>query len=394
MADSDAGGKTPTQDSAAVPVAPAEKPYGVPPTLVSFAGIMWRVIVIGFAIYVILLMLGKIAPIMVAIFMALLLTALALPLARLLERFLPSAASVILALVAIASVGTFILYQVIKSIASEGDALSAAVKEGITQIDDWLQQGPLSLTGDQLKSVHDTTDKWVHNAAVDVLNAAASELSSLGTFFMAAAVFLFSAFFFMASGPTIWSWIVSWAPTRARAAFNISGDLAWVSLAGYTRGMVVVAIADATLVFIGLLILQVPLAAALAAVVFMGAFIPMIGAPIATLLAAVVALATRGVGIAILVIILTVIVGSFDGDVMQPLVMGKAVSLSPLAIIIVISAGAISFGIIGALVAVPIVSSIYSVMKFLTNRDPEHPFPPEPPPEPTSEPVPTEAAAK
>lgn len=117
-----------------------------------------------------------------------------------------------------------------------------------------------------------------------------------------------------------------------------------------------------------------PLAPALAAVVFIGAFIPVIGAPVATFFAAIVALAERGPVIALLVIVLTVIVGSFDGDVLQPLVMGKAVNLHPLAIVIAIAAGSIALGIVGALIAVPIAGAIYGVAKYLTNRDPEHPY--------------------
>jgi predicted PurR-regulated permease PerM len=170
-------------------------------------------------------------------------------------------------------------------------------------------------------------------------------------------------------------------PTRARPYVDTSGHLAWDSLSGYTRGTVVVALCDSILVFIGLLILQVPMAPALAAIVFFGAFIPVIGAPIATFFAAIVALAERGPIVALLVIGLTVVVGSFDGDVLQPLVMGKAVSLNPLAIIILIAIGSIVLGIIGALVAVPIGASIYRVLKYLTNRDPEHPLPGHPPPE-------------
>ena len=102
-------------------------------------------------------------------------------------------------------------------------------------------------------------------------------------------------------------------------------------------GLVVIALADAALVFIGLTILQVPLAPALAAVVFLGAFIPVIGAPIATFFAAIVALAERGPLVALLVIALTVVVGSADGHILQPLVMGRAENLHPLAIIVVIA---------------------------------------------------------
>ena len=160
---------------------------------------------------------------------------------------------------------------------------------------------------------------------------------------------------------------MSWLPKEIEESVNVSGRIAWGSISGYTRGIVIIAFADALLVFIGLTILQVPLAPALAAVVFLGAFIPVIGAPIATFFAAIVALAERGPLIALLVVILTVL---------QPLVMGKAVNLHPLAIILAIAAGSIALGIVGALIAVPIAGAVYGVAKYVTGRDPEHSFPP------------------
>jgi predicted PurR-regulated permease PerM len=87
-----------------------------------------------------------------------------------------------------------------------------------------------------------------------------------------------------------------------------------------------------------------------------------------------VALAERGPIIALLVIVLTIIVGSFDGDVLQPLVMGKAVNLHPLAIIIAIAAGSLFLGIVGALIAVPVAGALYGVLKYVTNRDPDRPY--------------------
>ncbi|MEI6506622.1 MAG: AI-2E family transporter [Planctomycetota bacterium] len=108
----------------------------------------------------------------------------------------------------------------------------------------------------------------------------------------------------------------------------------------------------------------------------------MIGAPVATFFAAIVALAEKGPVVAVLVIILTIIVGSFDGDVKQPLVMGKAVNLHPLAIVIAIAAGAIALGIVGAPIAVPIAGAVYGIAKYVTGRDPEHPYVDNPEPVP------------
>ena len=358
----------------------------IPPTLATMAGITWRVLLIGFAVLILLWGVFQIAAVALAFFMALFVTALAGPIAGLLSRVMPKVVAVVTSLVLITVAGITVLVVVVRSIISEGPALRKAITDGINQLQEWARSGPLQLTDEQVSTFTVDAQKWLVQAGKDVAETLASDLGALGTIITAGSVFLFAVLFFMTSGSTIWQWLVTWMPARSRAAIDISGQLAWGTMAGYTRGVVVVAVADAVLVFIGLLILQVPLAPALAAIVFMGAFIPVIGAPIATLLAAVVALATRGPMIALLVVALTIVVGSFDGDVMQPLVMGRAVSLHPLAIVTIIAAGALTFGVIGALIAVPVVSSIYVVAKYLTGRDPDNPFPPSgaAPPGPTA----------
>jgi len=349
--------------------------------LQTLAGITWRILILAFAAYLLVWAIFQIGPVALALFLALFVTALAGPIARVLGRFLPKTLAVVVSLLLLTVAAFVLLGQVIRSIVAEGPALAEAVTAGIGQIDDWLQTGPLKLTGDQLTQVQSEVSTWLSDSGKTLAAGIASDVGAIGTLITAGSVFLFGTIFFMTSGPAIWQWVVSWVPERARESFDVCGDLAWGTLAGYTRGMVVVALCDAILVLIGLTILQVPLAPALAAVVFMGAFIPVIGAPIATLMAAVVALATKGLTTAVLVVALTIIVGSFDGDVMQPLVMGKAVSLHPLAIVSIIASGALTFGVIGALIAVPVVSSVYVVAKYLAGKDEEHPYPPNAPPD-------------
>jgi predicted PurR-regulated permease PerM len=367
--------------------------------LKSLAGVTWRIIVLGFAFYLLIQAIGLVFPVAFALFLALFTTALADPVARLLGRLLPRVLSVVLALLLILSAGVFLMVRVIGSIVNEGDQLSAAVSAGIGQIQDWLENGPLQLTTDQFNSLQSQAENWLEQTGQDAVATIASDLGALGVVITAGSVYIFGTIFFLTAGGTIWQWVVGWIPLRARTAFDVCGHLAWRTMAGYTRGVVVVALFDALLVFIGLTVLQVPLAPVLAAVVFMGAFIPVIGAPIATLLAAIVALATKGPTTAILVVALTIVVGSFDGDVMQPLVMGKTVQLHPLAIVTIIAAGALTLGIVGALIAIPVASSFYAVAKYLAGRDPDNPFPhpgrdgpPDPPSEPAAESEAREAA--
>jgi predicted PurR-regulated permease PerM len=351
----------------------ADRP-DIPAPLATSAGIVWRLLILGAGVLALgYLMLNSLFAITFALFFALLITAWASPLMNLLNKKIPKPIAMVISLFTIAVLVVGILSAVVISTVSEGPKLVTAAQTGVQQIESWLKSGPLSLSDDQISSVVSSAKGAAETVGKGLLGEAVGALSSVGTLIIAGSVFIFAVITFMLSGRATWAWLMSWVPSGARDKTSESGQIAWNSIAGYSRGIVIVAFADATLVFIGLLILQVPLAPALAALVFLGAFIPIVGAPIATLFAAIVALAERGVVIALLAVLLTVIVGSFDGDVLQPLVMGKAVNLAPLAIVMAIAIGSVALGIIGALVAVPIAGAIYGVMKYLSGRDPDRP---------------------
>ena len=347
---------------------------GVPDTLKNMAGITWRLLVLVAGFVLIATVFNAVFPVVFALFFAMLVTAWTSPVMNLLHKFLPKVLPMILALLAIGAAIILILYSVITSTISEGPKLAASIESGFSDIQNWLKTGPLQLNDADISNLMGQAKGLGGTLAKGILGDAVSAFGSIGTLVIAGSVFIFGVIFFLMAPATIWSWIISWVPRKASHHIDVAGRIAWDSISGYTRGIVIVAFLDAVLVFIGLEILGVPLAPALAAVVFIGAFIPVIGAPVATFFAALVALAEKGPVTALLVIVLTVIVGSFDGDVMQPLVMGKAVNLHPLAIVIAIAAGAIALGIVGALIAVPIAGAVYGIAKYVTGRDPEHPF--------------------
>ena len=357
---------------------------GIPDTLKRLSGITWRLLVLVAGFVLIARVFDSIFPVVFALFFAMLVTAWTSPVMNLLNKIMPKVLAMILALVAIGSAIVLVLYSVIRSTISEGPKLAASIQSGFVDIETWMKTGPLHLDEADIGNLLDQAKGLGADVAKGVLGDALGAAGSVGTLIIAGSVFIFGVIFFLMSPSTIWAWVISWIPRKTSHHVDVAGRIAWESISGYTRGIVIVAFLDALLVFIGLLILQVPLAPALAAVVFIGAFIPVIGAPVATFFAAIVALAERGPVVAVLVIVLTIIVGSFDGDVMQPLVMGKAVNLHPLAIVIAIAAGAIALGIVGALIAVPIAGAVYGIAKYVTGRDPEHPYVDDPEPAPAA----------
>lgn len=368
-----------------------EQGDGVPSNLKTVAGITWRVLVAIGGIVVLAIVMNTIFPVVFAVFFAMLVTAWTSPLMNLLAKIMPKVIAMILALLAIATGIVLILGSVVRSSISEGPKLVESIRSGIADIEEWLRRPPLEMSSDQFNNLMGQAQKFGEGVLRGLAGDALGALGSVGTLIIAGSVFLYAVVFFLLAPQQIWNWLLSWVPLRLRERVDVSGHIAWDSISGYTRGIVIVAFCDAVLVFIGLSLMQVPLAPALAAVVFLGAFIPVVGAPVATFFAAIVALAERGPLIALLVIALTVVVGSFDGDVLQPLVMGKAVNLHPLGIVFAIAAGSIALGIVGALVAVPIAGAFYGVTKYLTNRDPSRPLLPGSPGPPTPPPAATTA---
>ena len=203
------------------------------------------------------------------------------------------------------------------------------------------------------------------NIALGVLTSLGS-IVSLAT---AAAAGFFVLIFILIQPAEILAWIARWIPARNREVSAQSIRIGWNAFSQYSRGILLVAMSNAVLVTILLLIMGVPLAVPLGVIVFFGAFIPYIGAPLAMLLAAAVAFISNGPLAGALVIVLIFVIGQIEGNVLQPLILGHSVSLHPVAIVLVTAVAAAYFGIVGALIGVPIAAAIYGIMKYV--RGPE-----------------------
>lgn len=363
---------TPHFDDAAP--SPSNKPFQafgnteVPAGLRNVAGIIWRVLLVLVALFIVVSFVGFLGGVALALFFSAIIAALGIPIKTRLAQKMPNALATTLTLLLLFVSATLILGFVLKSVITEASGLATAAQQGLIQIEGWLKTGPLQMTDNAVSQLLQQGQKWLSEEGISIAKDLPSTLGSFGDFITAAAVAIFGCFFFINSGKEIWAWAMSWVPDHVRTEVDDCGQVGWQTLSGYTRGLIIIAFLDGVLVGIGLTILGVPLAAALAVIVMFGALIPVIGAPVATLFAAVVALATEGPVIALLVVGLTVLVGSFDGDIMQPLIMGHAVQLHPLAIVAAIAFGTLTFGIVGALIAVPVLGTFYSIAKYLSGR--------------------------
>jgi len=182
---------------------------------------------------------------------------------------------------------------------------------------------------------------------------------------------LFFLLFSLRDGAKIWTWVVGLAPRAARSRIRGAGDRAWSTLSGYVRATVLVAFVDSIGIGLGLFILQVPLALPLTAFVFLSSFIPIIGALLSGTVAVLVALVTGGFVKALIVLGVVIAVQQLESHVLQPVLMGRAVHLHPLAVALSIATGVIVAGIAGALLAVPIAACLNVTVKYLSGKDAE-----------------------
>jgi predicted PurR-regulated permease PerM len=339
----------------------------------------WRLLVIVSIAAVFLWLLGRLHRVVVPVAIALLLAALLSPAVGWLRRHgvHRSLATVLVMVGGLALVGGTLTLVITEFIDSAGN-LADQAQDGIRKIQGWLKGGIFHLTDQQIQSFLDSAQKFIKdhqsNLTTGAIATATTALDVLTSIFL----ILFTLFFFLRDGDRIWRFVVNLLPHNARMPIANAGYQGWATLVAYVRATVLVAFIDAVGIGTGLAILRVDLAFALAALVFLGAFIPIIGATLSGAVAVLVALVTRGPVTALLVLAVVIGVQQLEGHVLQPLIMGRAVSIHPLAVILAIATGLVLAGIIGALVSVPIVAVLNTAVRHLYANRMHQPQPPPP----------------
>lgn len=332
----------------------------------------WRFLVVVAAVGTLLFMIGYLSEVTIPVAVALLLSALLTPVRQFLvnkgwRRGLAAAVVFVVGILLVVALLTVVVQQ----FASGAKDLATQANSGLDKVQNWLVTGPLKLSQDQINSAVTSLKAAVVNNQDALTSGAISTATSVGHIITGLVLALFTLFFFLRDGRQIWSWIVGLMPLRARARITEAADRSWATLTGYVRATVLVAAVDATGIGLGLVILGVPLAVPLTALVFLSSFIPIIGALISGLVAVLVALVTVGLVKAIIVLAVVITVQQLEGHVLQPVLLGRAVSLHPLAVVLAIASGVILLGVIGGLLAVPIAACANAAVKSLasTSRD-------------------------
>jgi predicted PurR-regulated permease PerM len=328
----------------------------------------WRLVVIAAAGFGIAWVLAFFAVVTLPLAIALLIAALAGPAVRGLQALhLPGGLSAGLVMAAGISAVAVLLTFVGQQIADGVDELAGQVVVGLQQIRDWLRVGPIGLTDSQINTWLGDAQRLIRENTQDegVVTRVTKVGTALGHVVAGFFIVVFATYFFLADGNRIWSWLVRLAPRASRELIDSSGRVAWVSLTQFVRATVLVALVDAVGIAFVAWVLSVPFVLALGVLVFLGAFVPMLGATIAGSVAVLVALVDQGPWTALLMLGGVILVQQLEGHVLQPFLMGRFVSLHPLGVILAIACGVLVAGIAGALVAVPLAAAANAVVQHL-----------------------------
>ncbi|WP_136518760.1 MULTISPECIES: AI-2E family transporter [Cellulomonas] len=345
--------------------------HPVPPSVQAAAAWSWRLLLIAAAVAVGVWLLGVSKVIVVPVAVALLLTVLLAPFVTFLQRRvrLPRALAATVALALMLGVVGGLLTLAGRSIVSGIAALADQAAEGVDTLLVWLSDGPLGLDQAQLDGYVDQVQETVVGSGQQIATGALSVTVTVGHVLAGTLVALFCTLFFLIDGRRIWAWVVGLLPRGSRERVHQAGRRGWVTLGAYTRTQILVAAVDAVGIGLGAVLLQLPLAVPLAVLVFFGSFIPFVGAILTGTIAVLVALVSQGWVSALIMLVIVLAVQQLEGHVLQPFLMGHAVSLHPVAVLLVVATGSFAAGIVGALFAVPVAAVLNTVVLYLHGHD-------------------------
>ncbi|HEU4850090.1 MAG TPA: AI-2E family transporter [Terrimesophilobacter sp.] len=342
----------------------------------------WRLLVVAGVIAVFVFLVIQLKLIVIPLMVAILLGALLVPLVQFLQRHRwPKWLAVAVAEVGLIGVVTGLVYLIVTQIVRGFPDLRDRSLVFFEELKTLLLNSPLHLTEAQINDYLAQSWEAIQRDSQWLLSGAVSFGSSFGHFLAGILLVLFATLFILIDGRRIWQWTVRLFPRRARAAADGAGRAGWVTLTDFVRVQIFVAFIDAVGIGLGAWILGLffggfPLVVPIAIAVFLGSFIPVVGAVLTGAIAVFVALVYLGIWPAVIMLGIVLLVQQVEGHILQPLVMGTAVKVHPLAVVFAVAAGGFLAGIAGALFAVPVVATLNIMIHYIARGEwREHPDP-------------------
>lgn len=322
----------------------------------------WRLLLLLIAAVLAVWIMVRLALVTLPVIVALILATLCVPVADWLERHgvKPALAALITVVGGLFAIGG-IIAALVPTFIDQIVELRPTIDAGFENILAWLEEGPFGYDRQQLEDLMSQLSDRVSSSGGQIASGVLTGAAAVGSGIAAFALLIVLLFFFVKDRAEIGGWFLARTPERYRPAGSAVAGRAWGALSGYVHGTATIALIDAIGIGIGLAVLGVPLVLPLALLVFLGAFIPVIGALLAGLVAVLVALADGGFTAALLVLALIIVVQQIEGNILQPIIMRRAVALHPVVVLIALAAGASVAGIVGAFLSVPVAAVLAAV---------------------------------
>jgi predicted PurR-regulated permease PerM len=326
----------------------------------------WRLLVVGLGVWVLTRIFLRIELVAFSFVIALFLTAVLHPLEKKLRRIpgprsLSAALALIIGLAVLVGIGWFVGWQ----ISTHATDIGNQVSDFVDKTRNWLRTGPLHLKSSDLDKIADNIKTWIKQHQGQLISGAIQTVRTVVEFLGAVLLVLLSTFFLLRDGPQIWGWTVRLFPRAAQPRLDFAGRAGWHTLGGYMRGQLIIAVFHGVSVTVVLLVVRVPLAAALGVLIFLGSFVPLLGITVSGALAVAVTLLEHGVTGAIVVAVTIIVLFQLEGHFLQPVIMSRSVAVHPLAIALSVVTGTIVAGIVGALLAVPLIAFLNTTVHAL-----------------------------
>ena len=337
-----------------------ERVFVAPPWLRDAGVVAWLLVGIVLVIVGLVWLLALTSTIVVPVITATLIASVTAPLVgRLRRRGVPRGAGAALILVAIVALGAFLGVLVLGGITSQASEIASQLRSATDKLAKGLQDVGVSASSAQ-NAQQDATSS-VNSLGKVFLNGIANSINELASLAAFLAFTVLSLFFLLKDGPTLRAWVERHSGIPPAAAHVITGDMMG-ALRGYFAGVTVVAAFSAVIVGVGAVIIGVPLAGTIAVVTFLGGYIPYIGAWTAGAFAVLIALGGSGTDAAIAMTVVALLAIGVLQQMVQPLAMGAALGIHPLAVLILTIGGGALFGMVGLVLAAPLASAIVRII--------------------------------
>lgn len=332
-----------------------------PEWLIGASEWVWRSVVVGVGVLLVVYVLSHLLVVALPVIVALLLSTVLVPVVRWLEhRGLPPALAALLALLGFVALVAGAVGLLVPQVAGQVGEVRDSVAEGLQTVRQFAGRS-LGVSQAEVEQAIEQAPERLQDQASSIGTGVLSGAVLLVEFVTGVLLTLVLLFFFLKDRHQLNAWFLARTPTRRRDGLRAVSERVWRTVAGYVRGQAIIAVVDGVGIGLGLLLIGVPLVIPLAVLVFLGAFVPIVGAFVAGTVAVLVALVSNGLGDALLVLAVILGVQQLEGHVLQPVVLGHALPLHPVVVLLAIAAGTVLGGVVGAFLAVPVAGVISAI---------------------------------